>query len=174
MGLDFSVNFKLPRARAKNSFYSIEIIYFRKCYLISRNIIDLYYNYKDDENFTTDWDGYLWRLNTSRGDASLAHPILYDIGKELTKTYKEIFENYPDEYPNDTIWDIGIYGKQIMYAINSISMFIMFMEKRISFEELIDALPLTEKEQEYINKYIIGHEEEWDFENLKVECYYSF
>ena len=35
-------------------------------------------------------------------------------------------------------------------------------------------LPLTEKEQEYINKYILGHEEEWDFENLKVECYYSF
>lgn len=168
------MNFKLPRIRAKSSFYSIEIIYFRKCYLISRNITDLYYNYKDDENFTTDWDGYLWRLNTSRDDTSLAHPILYDIGKELTKTYKEIFKNYPDEYDNDTIWDVGTYGKQLMYAINSISMFIMFMEKRISFEELIDALPLTEKEQEYINKYIIGHEEEWDFENLKVECYYSF
>lgn len=173
MGLDFSVNFKLPRAKGK-SWYSIEIIYFRKCYLISRNIIDLYYNYENDENFITDWDGYLWRLTTSRNDASPAHPILYDIGKELTKTYKEIFENYPDEYNNDTIWEIGIYGKQITNAINSISMFIMFMEKRISFEELIDALPLSEKEREYIDKYILGHEEEWNFENLKVECYYSF
>ena len=50
----------------------------------------------------------------------------------------------------------------------------MFLEKRIDFADFIEGLTLDEKEQEYIEKYILGHEEEWDFDNLTLEWYYSF
>ena len=173
MGLDSGLTLRIPRARAKSDSYSFEIIYFRKCYSLCMEILDLWRKYKEDNNLTTEWDGYLWKLKTKPDNVS-AHPIFYDIGDILVKTYSKIFKEYPENFENDTIWDIGSYGRQILGAVNQVSLLIMFLEKRIDFADFIEGLTLDEKEQEYIEKYILGHEEEWDFDNLTLEWYYSF
>lgn len=177
MGLDTGLILRIPNKNNKDRTHSIElnIFYFRKYYNLSRDlhnasmkyaVLDDHLEYNGEYGFTLKVHDYT--------------ELVENMIVEMLDIFKRFHSNYlykineinfdENEYENDSIWENGIAAKHIHEAIFSTESFLLFLQKRIADETLIDIIG-------YENSSAaekIEHLENYDFEHMELRFYYSY